>query len=191
MGGLSERDTPFWPPQFTAPLMSKYLQVLYVRLTEFAEWYSNIRVGWVGRPDATLAEIVLGKSAKTFRPTNELWLVIQCSYRISETLLPINGVDDFNAVPDLLPALQASPFVKVYVLTATGLFQWSTATGWDEITKADPPQRERSSFEEFQAILHDPEWLADPEGRAAREVEQCLREFRTARLAAERPERDG
>jgi hypothetical protein len=137
MGGLSQRDTPFWPPQFTAPLMSKYLQVLYVRLTEFAEWYSNIRAGWVGRPDATLAEIVLGKSAKTFRPTNELWLVIQCSYRISETLLAINGVDDFNAVPDLLPALQASPFVKAYVLTATGLFQWSTATGWDEITPAD------------------------------------------------------
>ena len=137
MGGLSQRDAPFWPPQFTAPLMSKYLQVLYVRLTEFAEWYSNIRAGWVGRPDATLAEIVLGKSAKTFRPTNELWLVIQCSYRISETLLAINGVDDFNAVPDLLPALQASPFVKVYVLTATGLFQWSTATGWDEITPAD------------------------------------------------------
>ena len=117
--------------------------------------------------------------------------MIQCSYRISETLLAINGVDDFNAVPDLLPALQASPFVKAYVLTATGLFQWSTATGWDEITPADPPQRERSSFEEFQAILHDPEWLVDPEGRAAREVEQCLREFRTARPAAGPPERDG
>ena len=74
--------------------------------------------------------------------------MIQCSYRISETLLAINGVDDFNAVPDLLPALQASPFVKVYVLTATGLFQWSTATGWDEITPADreaagPGQRAR------------------------------------------------
>jgi hypothetical protein len=44
----------------------------------FVEWYSNLAAGYVARPDRTIAEIVAEKSAKRFRPVEELWLAIQC-----------------------------------------------------------------------------------------------------------------
>lgn len=110
--------------------MRKYLHTLYLRRCEFAEWYSNITAGWVALPDATLATIVAGKAGKTYKPNDELWLVIQCSHRISETVLQLNGVADYESAPGLMAAMQSSPFSKVCVIAIGGIFQWDRAFGW-------------------------------------------------------------
>jgi hypothetical protein len=89
----------FWPHEFSSPLMRKYLRTLHLRASQFAEWYTNIMAGWVAKPDSTLADIVSEKAAKTYRPSDELWLIVQCTHRISETVLPLGGVADLNAVP--------------------------------------------------------------------------------------------
>jgi hypothetical protein len=86
--------------------------------------------GSIGLPDATLVQIVGQKAARPFRPTDELWLAIQSTARISELLLPLNGAADFEAVPGLESALQSSPFARVFVFGPGGLFQWSRSSGW-------------------------------------------------------------
>jgi hypothetical protein len=89
---LQSRDTACWPQAFSTPLMRAYLRTLYLRLDRHAVWHSNLAGGFVGRPDAGIAAIVAEKSRKRFRPADELWLVIQCSPRISEMLSDILGV---------------------------------------------------------------------------------------------------
>jgi hypothetical protein len=131
---LGATDTDYWPPAFASPLMIKYLRTLCVRRDAFAEWYSSIASGWVGRPDATLAEIVATKAAKTYRHTDELWLAIQCSHRISEIVLPLDGAADFDAVPELTASLRDGPFAKAYVLAVGGIFEWARSSGWKNLT---------------------------------------------------------
>jgi hypothetical protein len=110
---FSEKRMQFFSRNFITPLMNQYLQSIDVRLTDFAEWYSiNNRAGWVSRAGVPLSKILRCKSAKTYRATEELWLAIQCSYRISETLLGTHDGDDLAAEPDLAAALQASPFTS-------------------------------------------------------------------------------
>ena len=73
--------------------MVEYLQVLYLRVDRYAVWHSNLTAGFVATPaTSTVADIVAGKSTKNFRPADELWLALQCSTRISETLLPIGAM---------------------------------------------------------------------------------------------------
>jgi hypothetical protein len=110
--------------RFASPLMKKYLHTLILNRSEFAEWYSNITAGWVaGVPASTLTEIVAEKAAGTYRPSDELWLIIQCSHRISETV--ILSVDALNAI-----SMQGGPFSKIYLLGIDGVFQWDHSTGW-------------------------------------------------------------
>jgi hypothetical protein len=110
--------------KFASPLMKKYLHTLVLGKSESAEWYSTIDAGWVaGVPDSTLTEIVAEKASGTYRPNDELWLIIQCSHRISETV--ILSVDALNSIP-----MQGGPFSKVYLLSLDGVFQWDSLTGW-------------------------------------------------------------
>jgi len=76
-----------------------------------------------------ISRIIVEKSEKQYRLTDELWLVVQGSQRPSETILAINGVSEFNARPDLQEILAASPFSRVYIFTAMGLFQWGPDGG--------------------------------------------------------------
>jgi hypothetical protein len=110
--------------------MKKYLHTLLLNKSEFAEWYSiNINAGWVaGVPDSTLTEIVVEKAAVTYRPSDELWLIIKCSHRISETVIP--NVDDLNAIPT-----EGGPFSKIYLLSLDGLFQWDHLTRWCRVRR--------------------------------------------------------
>jgi len=174
---LGAKDTGFWEPHFSSPLMGRYLRTLYLRINEFAEWYSNITAGWVGLPDKTLVDIITEKSATSFRPTDRLWLAIQCSHRISETVLPIHGVTDFNTIPGLTAALHASRFSRVFILAFNGVFGWERATGWSKLA-GETPQAQGPSFDEIKGILSDPEWLADPDGKAMRVAMECVRELR-------------
>jgi hypothetical protein len=116
---ITSETRAFWSQQFISPLMKKYLRTLNLRTSEFAEWYSSITAGWVARPDSTLAGIVAEKAAKTYRPSDELWLIVQCSHRISETVLPLEGVTALNAI-----SMQSGPFSKIYLLAIGGVFQW-------------------------------------------------------------------
>ena len=122
---ITSESTAFWPHQFSLPLMMKYLCTLYLRTCDFAEWYTNITAGWAARPDSTLGDIVSEKAAKTYRPSDELWLIVQCSHRISETVLPLGGVADLNMVP-----VQNGPFSKLYLLSMHGAFEWEQSSGW-------------------------------------------------------------
>jgi hypothetical protein len=134
---MTSQDVTYWPHEFSAPLMRTYLRTLYLRVDRFAVWYSNLAGGAVARPDSTIAHIVAEKSAKRFRPTDELWLVIQSSIRISEMMSDILGVEDFASVPSLEPYV----FSRVIVLAFTGAYEWRRGVGWrrltGETTKAD------------------------------------------------------
>lgn len=119
--------------QFTSPLMMKYLSDLCLCVCEHADWDSNVTAGFLGRFDENVAGIVTKKSVKLYRQATELWLVIQCSGRISETMLPINGADDFNRNVVLRTNLHTGPFSKVYISTAMGWFQWDKVGEWQKI----------------------------------------------------------
>ena len=99
---LDSSDVEYWPPSFSTPLMRTHLQTLFLRIDRYAVWHSNLVAGFVATPaTSTVADIVADKSRRQFRPADELWLAIQCSIRVSETLLPITGVEDFERVPPL------------------------------------------------------------------------------------------
>jgi len=164
-GAITSDSTAFWPHQFTLPLMRKYLRTLYLRTCDFAEWYTNITAGWVARPDSILADIVSEKATKTYRPSDELWLIVQCSHRISETVLPLGGAADLNVVP-----VQSGPFSKIYLLSLHGAFEWEQSSGW----KTLGPERkvEGLTFDELELKgLVD-----DPIGWKDRQVQKIIRE---------------
>lgn len=170
---LTSQDTTFWPPSFSSPLMRGYLRTLYLRVDQYAVWHSNLAGGFVARPDGTIADIVAAKSAKNFRAADELWLVVQSSQRISEMMLDISGVEDFESVPNLEPYL----FSRVFVLAFTGTYEWQRDFGWRKLT-GNSIQDRGPSFDELKDVLHDPEWLSDPDGKAARVATECLRKMR-------------
>jgi hypothetical protein len=126
---LDSNDMEYWRPSFSPPLMRTYLWTLYLRIDRYAVWHSNLVAGFVATPDFSIAGIVAEKSRKQFRPADELWLAIQCSIRISETLLPITGVEDFERVPPL----DDFQFSRVFVLTFTGTYQWQRGDGWRKL----------------------------------------------------------
>ena len=127
---LGSWDVDYWPPIIATPLMVEYLQVLSLRVDRYAVWHSNLTRGFVATPaTCTVADIVAEKDAKNFRPADELWLAIQCSTRISETLLPIVA-NDF----DMVPPLDGFRFSRVFVLTFLALLQWKADEGWRKLT---------------------------------------------------------
>lgn len=172
---ITAEPTAFWPHEFTSSLMSKYLCTLHLRTSEFAEWYTNITAGWVAKPNSTLANIVSEKAAKIYRPSDELWLLIQCSHRISETVLPLAGVTDLNAVP-----LQGGPFSKIYLLSLHGAFEWELPAGWK--TLGPERKREGPTFDELKGYLGNRELLDDPIGWHDREIQRVLQEIREGKI---------
>ena len=119
----------FWRGEITSPLMNKYLKDIVVRRCERGEWDSNMTAGFIVAPAETISRIVAEKSAKHYRPTDELWLVIERSHRPSEMLLATNGASELNASPGLQESLAASLFSTVYAFTAMGLLQWHRSNG--------------------------------------------------------------
>jgi len=168
---LNDKDLECWPLSFSTPLMQTYLRTLYLRKDRFAEWYTNLTGGFVARPDQTIAQIVAEKSAKQFRPVDELWLAIQCSTRISEMMLELTGVEDFDSVP----SLEYYAFSRVFVFTFTGAYEWRKGGSWRKLT-GDSPAAQGPSFDDLKNVLSDPEWLDDPDGKAMRVATECLRE---------------
>jgi hypothetical protein len=109
----------------TSPLMQGYLRTMFLRSARCADWYTNLAAGYVARAGPTIAGIVGRKSQKQFRPVDEPWLAIPCGIRISEMMLDLTGVDDFEAVPDL------SAFA--FVLAYTGSYNWRRGRAWRKL----------------------------------------------------------
>ena len=172
---IAEQDREYWPQAFLSPLMQTYLRTLYLRRDRYPEWYTNLTAGYIARPGPTIAEIVAEKSQKQFRPVDELWLAIQCGVRISEMMLDLTGVADFDAVPNLSPFV----FSRVFVLAYTGIYEWSRGGSWQKLA-GESIQSVAASFDELKNILNDPEWLADPDKKATQVALECLREIRKA-----------
>jgi hypothetical protein len=173
---IAEQDREYWPQAFPSPLMQAHLRTLYLRRDRYPEWYTNLTAGYIARPGPTIAEIVAEKSQKRFRPVDELWLAIQCGVRISEMMLDLTGVADFDAVPDLSPFV----FSRVFVLAYTGSYEWSRGGSWQKLA-GESIENVAPSFDELKNILNDPEWLADPDKKASQAALECLREIRKAR----------
>ena len=126
--------TDFRAHHFTSPLITKYLRCFHLRRGKYPEWFSNLTGGWVDAPDGALTAIVRKKSGKQYRPTDELWLAIQCNPRTSELMMPIEGAVDFTYVAGLDAALRTSCFSRVLVVTyGGGTFQWNELDGWTEL----------------------------------------------------------
>ncbi len=172
---LSSEDLTFWPQSFTSPLMRQFLRTLFLRHDQYAEWYSSVAFGYVARPGQIIADIVAEKSGKSFRPADEQWLVIQCGARISEMVLDLTGVSDFASVP----CLDGTVFSRVIVLANTGVYEWQRTSGWRQLTRHTA--KPESAFDHLKSVLNDPEWLADPDGKASKVAEETLREMRQNR----------
>jgi hypothetical protein len=170
---LTAVDREYWLQDFSTSLMREYLRTLYLRTDQFAVWHSNLAGGFVARPDGTIAEIIAEKSGKTFRQTDELWLVIQASTRISEMMLDIMGVEDFDAVP----SLESCAFERVFVLAYTGAYEWRRGVGWRRLT-GESIVGQGPSFDDLKSVLSDPERLADPDGKAMQVARECLHDLR-------------
>lgn len=142
-GEVSAESVVFGVSDFTSPLMRMHLKAiggLVLKRCERDEWDSNITAGFVdSHPVCTISKIVAKKTilAKTYRRTDELWLVIGQSGRLSEMVLPINGASEFDASLDVQESLSSSPFSRVYVFTAMGLFRWDKRDGkWQPNARA-------------------------------------------------------
>jgi hypothetical protein len=128
---IGNEHVDFWRGEITSPLMSRYLKDIVLRPCERGQWDSNMTAGFIAVPAETISRIVTVKSAKQYRPADELWLVIEGSHRPSEMILATRGVSELNASRDLLENLTASPFSRVYAFTAMGLFRWDrTGAKW-------------------------------------------------------------
>jgi hypothetical protein len=123
---LSENDTEFW--NFPTPLMRRHLTSVYLRVCPYAIWYTSLYAGYVASPDDRIAAIVADKSQSAYRHAGELWLAIQCSTNISETMLPI-GIESFAGVPPL----DLYRFERIFVLTYLGVFRWKRDEGWVQL----------------------------------------------------------
>jgi hypothetical protein len=112
--------------------MVKYLKHIVANIHEDGEWDANKNFGFVNRPAPTIARIIADKArkVKSYRHTDEIWLVIERSGRPSETVLPIRGITEFNENPQMREHLANSPFSRVYVFTAMGLFSWYRGGSW-------------------------------------------------------------
>jgi hypothetical protein len=153
--------------------MQNYLRTLYLRKDPYAEWYTSLAGGFVARPGPTIAGIAAEKSTTRFRPADEIWLAIQCGTRISEMMLDLMSVEDFDVVPSLEPYA----FSRVFVLAYTGAYEWRRGAGWRRLT-GESLAGQGPSFHELKSVLSDPEWLNDPDGKAARVAMNCLRDMR-------------
>src|SRR6266436_1356122 len=173
LSGLTSNNREYRPSDFSSPLMQAYLRTVHLRMDRYAEWHANLSAGFVARPGYRIAEIVAEKSTTKFRPVHELWLVIQCGMRISEMMLDIMGVEDFEAVPNL----DACYFSRVFVLAYTGSYEREKGKGWRRLT-GESPVGHGSSFDGMKAILADPDWLNDPDGKAHDVAMECVRQFR-------------
>ena len=99
---LTTEDTDYDSRHFSTPLMRAHLQALYLQICPYAEWKTNLDAGFVATATTSLVpDIVARKSAKQFRNTNELWIAIHCTTKISGTLLPI----DLSELESLSPSL--------------------------------------------------------------------------------------
>jgi hypothetical protein len=128
---LKTSDVDYWHWNFSTLLIQDYLQTLYLRIDRNAVWHSSLAAGFVATPaTSTVADIAAAKSGKHFRPAGELWLAIQCSPLISETLLPIFGIEDFDNVPRLDGFL----FSRVFVMTYLGVYSWKRGDRWRKLT---------------------------------------------------------
>jgi hypothetical protein len=152
--------------------MQSYLRTLYLRQDRYAVWHSNLAGGFIARPDFTIADIVAEKSGRRFRQADELWLIVQCSPRISEMMSDILGVEDFEAVPSLEPYV----FSRVFVLNYTGAYQWRRGEGWTRLT-GEGREDLGPSLDGLKVVLNDREWLDDPDAKA----EKSFREVRSRR----------
>ena len=133
-GEVGPEGRDYRAEHFTSPLISKYVRLLHLRRDAYPVWFSDLSGGWIGGPDGALNTIVTKESGKRYRPTDELWLVIQCNPRTSELMMPIEGAVDFTYVAGLDTALRASCFSRVFVVTYGGwTFQWNELDGWTEL----------------------------------------------------------
>jgi hypothetical protein len=73
-----------------------------------------------------ISTIVGEKSRKAYRTTNDIWLAIQSTHRISEALAELMGIQDFAEVLPFTDCI----FSRVFVLTFTGNYEWTPTNGW-------------------------------------------------------------
>jgi len=129
LGKLRPEKQNFFPSA-SSPLMHRYLERLVLRTNRYAEWYSSLSGGYLARPDeSNISDIVKNKSKKEFRPTDELWLVINCGTRMSEMTLELDGVEDFRPIV----GLDRSKFDRIFVLTYLAAYEWSRTTDWRQL----------------------------------------------------------
>ncbi|MGA8649983.1 MAG: hypothetical protein WB677_05065, partial [Xanthobacteraceae bacterium] len=92
---------------------------------------TGLDAGFVATATTSLIpDIVTRKTVKQFRPTDELWIAIHCTTKISGTLLAI----DLSGFDPLSAALTASKFDRAFVLTIIGSHQWKRGEGWRKVT---------------------------------------------------------
>lgn len=126
---------------------------------------------------------------------SEVWLLISCgvpeagSIVSSFVFTPPLDVETLNSATCV--ALRKSKYDHVFLHPVLGveraLYHWSRESGtWTQTVQPEPPGTEGPSFFD---VMQDEEWLTDPDGKFARELEKVLQEIREQR--AGEPPKDG
>jgi hypothetical protein len=122
------------------------------------------------------------------RRFTELWLLVVAQFpkpgAVASTFALSTALNASSLNQHLHELLSGSVFDQAYIhlsLEQT-IYAWTHSGGW-RLVKGSPPVPGGSEFW-FKDVLHNPEWLRDPEGKARAEAQKVLDE-----LAAQRSNR--
>ncbi len=119
---------------------------------------------------------------------NKITEILRIFVRVSEAVHALF----LSAHGDTMPVAQFNQFEHLNAPLLTDAHLAEVRVRWDELTDernefsknvlddllGPPVTAQAEQGPSIQEVLHDPEWLADPEGKCDREIERCLQEFR-------------
>jgi len=132
---------------------------------------------------AAIQRTTARKTRQTFEPFDEVWLLICAGVPELEAVVATfvmslwidAGALNNATVEDLSRSKYSRAFFYPILSVERALYQWEKSGQWKKLVQSDPSDMQGPSFQE---VINDPEWLADPRGKALREAEKALQEFR-------------
>jgi hypothetical protein len=153
----------------------------------------GVYFSWAQNDQAKVLEAIVRtisrKSVMTpVAKVDEVWLLISCGVpelgAVVSTFIMTSWVDVAALNTATLSQLSKSKYSRVFLHAVLGvnrdLYQWSPSLGsWEKTTQLNTPGTQGPFPLD---VIKDKEWLEDPEGKCAGEVEKLLREIREGKM---------
>ncbi len=143
--------------------------------------------GWgqnnVDKLIVAIQRTIARKARRSFDTFDQVWLLICAGVSEPEAVVATfvmslwidAGALNNATVGDLSKSKYSRAFFYPILGVERALYQWERSGQWQKLVRSAPPDLQGPSFQE---VITDPEWLADPSGKALREAEKALQEFR-------------